>query len=120
MIDEKSGPQSPFDQGKLRLVREFLQREFRGCRHDDYFDRAKMAQVFVIEPHRRPRYILIIPKGTFEHADFAFLCNDHLADALQHARGVPLTLTARGAVNGVIPGATGTSWSQSAENRHGC
>jgi hypothetical protein len=72
MIDEKPGPQSPFDQGKLRLVREFLQREFRGCRHDDYFDPAKTAQVFVIEPHRRPRYILIIPKGTFEQSDFAF------------------------------------------------
>ena len=97
MIDEKPGPRSPLDQGKLRLVREFLQREFRGCRHDDYFCPDKTAQVFVIEPHRRPRYILIIPKGTFEYADFAFLCNDHLVDALQHARGVPLTLTPKGA-----------------------
>jgi hypothetical protein len=87
---------SPFDDGKLRLVREFLQREFRGCRHDDYFDPAKAAQVFIIEPHRRPRHMLIIPTGTFEHADFSFLLNANLADALRHARGVPLTLTPKG------------------------
>jgi hypothetical protein len=86
----------PIDDGKLRLVREFLEREFRGCRHEDYFDPAKTAQVFVIEPHRGPRHMLIIPTGTFEHADFPFLCNSHLADALQHARDVPLTLTAKG------------------------
>jgi hypothetical protein len=96
MIDKKPGPRSPIDDGKLLLVREFLEREFRGCRHDDYFDPAKMAHVFVIEPHRGPRHMLIIPKGTFELADFAFLCNGHLADALQHARDVPLTLTAKG------------------------
>jgi hypothetical protein len=96
MIDDGRRIGSPIDEGKLRLVREFLQREFRGCRHDDYFDPAKTAQVFVIEPHRRPRHVLIIPKGTFEHADFPFLCNANLADALQRARGVPLTLTTKG------------------------
>jgi len=96
MIDKKPGPRSSIDEGKLRLVREFLQREFRGCRHDDYFDPAKAAQVFVIEPTRGPRHMLIIPKGTFEHPDLPFLCNANLADALQRARDVPLTLTTTG------------------------
>ena len=96
MIDKQPGTRSPVDDGKLLLVREFLEREFRGCRHDDYFDPAKTAQVFVIEPDRGPRHMLIIPTGTFEHADFPFLCNSHLADALQHARDVPLTLTTTG------------------------
>lgn len=96
MIDKRPRTQSPVDEGKLLLVREFLQREFRGCRHDDYFDPAKTAQVFVIEPNRGPRHTLIIPKATFEHADFAFLCNRYLADAIQHARDVPLTLTTKG------------------------
>jgi hypothetical protein len=96
MIDDRRRKGSPFDEGKLLLVRDFLQREFRSCRHDDYFDPATRAQVFVIEPTRGPQHTLIIPKGTFEHADFAFLWNSHLADAIQDARGVPLTLTAKG------------------------
>jgi len=57
---------------------------------------AKAAQVFVIEPTRGPRHMLIIPKGTFEHPDLPFLCNANLADALQRARDVPLTLTTTG------------------------
>jgi hypothetical protein len=39
---------------------------------------------------------LIIVKATFEHADLAFLCNRYLADTIQHARDVPLTLTTKG------------------------
>ena len=100
MSDDRRQKGSPFDEGKLRLVREFLQREFRDCRHDDcrhddYVDPAKTAQVFIIEPSCGPRHMLIVPTGTFEHAAFPFLFNANLADALQLAGGVPLTLTAQ-------------------------
>jgi hypothetical protein len=85
---------------KLRLVREFLQRELRHCHHDDYVDAAAGAHVFVIETHRGLQHSLIIPQCTFEHPDFASLCNttliDALAHALQHARAVTLTLTPEG------------------------
>jgi hypothetical protein len=88
------------DEGKLRLVREFLQREFRNCCHDDYFDGATPAQVFIIETARGFQRSLVIPQRTFEHPDFAFLCNARLAEALAEAlpngRGGPLTLTPEG------------------------
>jgi hypothetical protein len=98
MIDKRPGPRSPFNEDKLRLVREFLQREFPGCRRDDYFDPAKTAQVFVIEPHRRPRHVLIIPKGTLEHPEFARLCNAQLAETLKLERESRIVLTPQGPV----------------------
>ena len=87
-------------EGKLQLVREFLQREFRRCHHDDYVDAAAGAHVFVIEGPRGLQHSLVIPQRTFEHPDFALLCNTNLVDALthalQHARAVTLTLTPEG------------------------
>ena len=67
MIDNETATPSPFDEDKLRLVREFLQREFRTSRREDYFHSVEMAQVFRIEPSKGPGHTLMIPKGTFEH-----------------------------------------------------
>ncbi len=85
------------DEDKLRLVRKFLQREFRAFRQEDYFDSVEMAQVFRIEPSRGPGYTLIIPKGTFEHPDFTLLFDARLVDVLQSALDTPLILTPEGA-----------------------
>jgi hypothetical protein len=95
-MTDKRRSQSPVEEGKLKLVREFLQREFRNARHHDYFDQAKMAQVFVLEPSRGPRHILLIPKSMFDHDDFLLLMDGRLADGLQESRDVPRTLTPEG------------------------
>jgi hypothetical protein len=97
MIDNETATPSPFDEDKLRLVREFLQREFRASRHEDYFDAVEIAQVFVVEPIQGPRHTLIIPKRTFEHPDFTLLCDARLVEALQGAPGLPLLLMPEGA-----------------------
>jgi hypothetical protein len=89
-------PDAQVDEGNLRLVREFLRREFRDACHDDYFDRAKAAQVFLIDNTRGLRHILVIPKATFEHVDFGLLCNTHLVDTLQRSQAVPVSLTPEG------------------------
>ena len=94
--DDNATP-SPFDEHKLRLVREFLQREFRTSRHEDYFDSVEMAQVFVIEPIQGPRHTLVIPKRTFEDPDFTLLCDARLVEALQSALDTRLVLTPEGA-----------------------
>jgi hypothetical protein len=95
-MTHNEGTPSPVQEGKLDLVRWFLQREFRNCRHHDYFDRAKMAQVFVIEPSRGPRHMLLIPESMFDHDDFLLLMDGRLADGLQESRDVPRTLTPKG------------------------
>ena len=38
MTDQTPGPQ--VDEDNLECVRDFLRREFRGGRHEDYFDQA--------------------------------------------------------------------------------
>jgi hypothetical protein len=86
----------PIDENKLQLVREFLQREFRASRHEDYFDSVEMAQVFVIEPIQGPRHTLVIPKRTFEDPDFTLLCDARLVEALQSALDTRLVLTPEG------------------------
>jgi hypothetical protein len=93
----RPGPRVPFDEERLQLVREFLQREFRDCQHRDFFAFDTTAQVFVIGSERSLRYTLVIPKETFENPDFARLLNVHLVTALKAARGVRLTLTPQGA-----------------------
>jgi hypothetical protein len=95
MIDERGAP-SPVEDSKLDLVRRFLQREFRNCRHHDYFDSAKIAQVFVIETSRGLRHTLLIPQRTFDHDDFLLLMDGRLADGLQESRDVTRTLTPQG------------------------
>jgi hypothetical protein len=87
---------SLFDEERLRLVREFLQREFRDCQHRDFFAFDRAAQVFVIGSERSLRHMLVIPKPTFEDPNFARLLNEHLVTALKAARGVQLTLTPQG------------------------
>ena len=81
----------------MRLVREFLRREFRGSRHEDSFNSVEMVQVFVIETSQGFRHTLIIPKSTFEHPDFALLCDARLAEALHSALEIPLVLKPEGA-----------------------
>lgn len=88
----------PIDEHKLRLVREFLQREFRTSRHEGYFDSVEMAQVFVVETIQGLRHTLIIPKRTFEHPDFTLLCDARLVEALQSALDTPLMLTPEGTI----------------------
>ena len=96
MLNNEAATPSPFEEHKLRLVREFLQREFRASRHEDYFDSVEIAQVFVIHTSRRPLRTLVIPKGTFEHPDFTLLWDARLADALQSALDTPLRLMPEG------------------------
>jgi hypothetical protein len=87
---------SHVDKDSLECVRDFLHREFRGGRHEDYFDPVKAVQVFRIDGTRGLHHTLIIPRATFEHADFGLLCNAHLLDALRGAGDVPVILTPDG------------------------
>jgi hypothetical protein len=52
MVDVGRRTGSPFDEGRLLLVREFLHREFRDCHHRDFFAFDQAAQVFLIETGR--------------------------------------------------------------------
>jgi hypothetical protein len=96
MIEEQPLRDSPFDEEKLHLVREFLRREFRGCQHRDYFEFHTKMQVFVIETKRDVRHTLAITKRTFEEGDFGRVLNEHLVTALKAAPGGRITLTPRG------------------------
>jgi hypothetical protein len=95
IIDRRLVLHSPFDEEKLRVVREFLQREFRAWVCRDYFAFDKNAQVFVIEG-TRIRQTLLIPNTTFDQPDFGLLLNRHLMNALTSADGIPVTLTPDG------------------------
>ena len=94
MTDQTPSPH--VDEHSLECVRDFLHREFRGGRHEDYFDPVKAVQVFRIEGTRGLHHTLIIPRATFEHDDFGILCNAHLLDVLRGAGDVPVMLTADG------------------------
>jgi hypothetical protein len=72
---DRRGTGSPFDEGNLLFVREFLWREFRDCHHRDFFAFDRTAQVFLIETGRGVRHMLVIPKATFDDADLGLLCN---------------------------------------------
>lgn len=93
MKNERPGTRVPFDEDKLQRVREFLRREFQGCPHRDYFEFDKTAQVFLIGPDRNVRHTLVIPKDTFEDADFVLLLNQQLVAALKLAGARRVTLT---------------------------
>jgi hypothetical protein len=94
-INRHEAIRSPLDEEKLRLVREFLQREFRSSICRDYFEVDKKAQVFIVES-ARVRQRLVIPAATFEHPDFSLLLGGHLVTALNSAEGRPVTLTPQG------------------------
>jgi hypothetical protein len=89
---------SPFDEAKIRLVREFLSREFRDCHHRDFFAFDKAAQVFLIETGRGFRHMLVVPKATFEDGDIGRLLNAELAATLKLAREGRVMLTPKGPV----------------------
>jgi hypothetical protein len=95
IINRHQALPSPFDEEKLRLVREFLQREFRSSVCRDYFAFDRNAQVFVIEGSR-VRQALVIPEATFDHRDFVLLLSGHLVVMLNSAEGIPVTLTPQG------------------------
>jgi hypothetical protein len=82
--------------GKLQLIREFLHREFRDCHHRDFFAIDESAQVFLIETGRGFRHMLVIPRTTFECADFNRLCNAQLSATLKLAREGRVLLTPQG------------------------
>jgi hypothetical protein len=96
MGDDSRLVDSPFDEGKLRVVREFLRREFRDCSHRDFvvFDEA----VFVIETGRGSMLTLVIPKATFENQDFVRLLNAQLAETLELERASRVVLTPQGPI----------------------
>jgi hypothetical protein len=96
MKDDRVG--SPFDEDRLRLVREFLRREFRDCHHRDFFAIDQTAQVFLIETGRGFRHMLVVPKTTFEDADFPRLCNARLVATLKLARQGRVLLTPHGPI----------------------
>jgi hypothetical protein len=89
---------APVDQEKLQLIREFLRREFRECHHRDFLTLDQTAQVFLIETGRGFRYMLVIPKATFDDAALPHLCNAQLAATLKLSREGRVTLTPRGPV----------------------
>jgi hypothetical protein len=98
MVDAGRRTGSPLDEGRLLLVREFLHREFRDCHHRDFFAFDQAAQVFLIETGRGFRYMLVIPKATFEDDGLPRLCNAQLAATLKLSREGRVTLTPRGPV----------------------
>jgi hypothetical protein len=96
MGDDSRLIDSPLDEGKLRLVREFLRREFRDCSHRDWvvFDEA----VFLIETERGSMLTLVIPSATFENPDFGRLLNAQLAETLEVERASRVVLTPQGPI----------------------
>jgi hypothetical protein len=86
----------PFDEARLRLVRDFLIREFRGWRQTEYFDDVETAHVFVLETDHGRRHTLAVPLETLEDAAFMWFCNAELAAALKLAPEQRLTLTPHG------------------------
>jgi hypothetical protein len=100
MDDDSRRNRSPFDEGKLQLIREFLWREFRDCYHFDFFALDQTAQVFLIETGCGFRHMLVVPKATFDDVDVGRLCNAHLAVTLKGAREGRVTLTPDGPVVG--------------------
>jgi hypothetical protein len=89
---------APFDEAKLQVVRGFLQRTFRDCHHRDFFTLDQNAHVFLIETGRGFRYMLVVPRETFERADLGGLCNARLAETLKLARAGRVLLTPEGPV----------------------
>jgi len=88
---------SPFDEAKLQLTRDFLQREFRGSEIRDYFAIYGNAfQIFIVEVNLSLRHTLLIPEETFLDEDFSGLLDVHLVTTLTLAREAPVTLTLRG------------------------
>lgn len=85
---------------KVELVREFLRPEFRECHHRDFFAFDETAQVFIIETARGYWHMLVIPNATFEHPDFARLCNAQLAATLALVRESRVILTPQGPLVG--------------------
>jgi hypothetical protein len=85
-----------FDEAKLRLIREFLRREFRLAEHRDYYDPEETAYVFVIETPGRQPHTLVVPARTFERGDLSLLCSTHLVDALRGSGAVRTWLTPDG------------------------
>jgi hypothetical protein len=96
MVDEGRRTGSPFDEGRLQLVREFLHREFRDCHHRDFFAFDQAAQVFLVETGRGFRYMLVIPKATFEDDGLPRLCNAQLAATLKLSREGRVTFDSAG------------------------
>jgi hypothetical protein len=98
MVDNRRQIDSPFDEVKLLLIREFLWREFRNCHHRDFLAFDQTAQVFLIETGHGFRHMLVIPKATFEDPELGRLCNAHLAATLKLAREGRVMLTPQGPV----------------------
>jgi hypothetical protein len=98
MGSDRRAIESPFDETKVRLIREFLWREFRDCYHRDFFAFDKTAQVFLIETGRGFRHMLVVPKATFDDGDVGPLCNAYLTATLKLARNGRVMLTPRGPV----------------------
>jgi PHD/YefM family antitoxin component YafN of YafNO toxin-antitoxin module len=87
---------APIDADLVRLVLQFLRREFRDCRHRDYFAAHERAHVFVVETERGDRHMLVIPEATFQAEQFTTLLNAGLAATLARARNSRVTLTRDG------------------------
>jgi hypothetical protein len=65
VTDKPPNARTPFDEGKVELVREFLRREFRDCYCFDFVAFDESAQVFLIDTWCGFRHMLIVPKATF-------------------------------------------------------
>jgi hypothetical protein len=76
--NETPDPQAPVDEAKLRLIRNFLLREFRDLRLIEDFDVAESAMVFHLETEHGRQHTLVVPLATFKDIGFLRFCNAEL------------------------------------------
>jgi len=87
----------PFDQAQLDLIRRFLRHHFPGSNTVETFDAERTAQQFTINPQGPNQHTLLVMRDALDHPDLAALLDERLVDALEHAGGKPVSLTAQGA-----------------------
>jgi hypothetical protein len=94
--NETPDSRAPVDEARLRLVRDFLLREFRDWLQIEYFDVAEGAMVFVLETEHGRQHTLAVPLETFKVAGFMRFCNAELGAAIKLAPWRRFTLTPDG------------------------
>jgi hypothetical protein len=94
--NETPDPQAPVDEAKLRLIRNFLLREFCDLRLIEDFDVAESAMVFHLETEHGRQHTLVVPLETFKDIGFLRFCNAELIKAIKLTPWRRFTLTPDG------------------------